>query len=135
MKRQSKGFTLFELIIVMMVIAVLALYVGLKLPSFSLYYQSSVAEEIRRDIRYTQTLAMSLDASYSITFSTNSYTIFPNPPGGAYTVTMPTGVTLSTGTITFNFLGTPAAAATVTITTSEGTTTLNVAAETGFVNG
>jgi prepilin-type N-terminal cleavage/methylation domain-containing protein len=135
MKVQSKGFTLFELIIVMLLVGILSVYIGIRTPTTSLYAQSSTTEQIRRDIRYTQTLAMSLNASYSIIFSTNSYTISPNPPDGAYTVTMPSGVTLSPGTITFNSMGAPSAASSVTITATGTITTLTIAAETGFVNG
>jgi MSHA pilin protein MshC len=135
MKLQSKGFTLLELIIILIVTSILSAYVLMRAPSSSLYTQSSAAEQVRRDIRYTQSLAMSLNASYSINFSANGYTITPPPPNGAYSITMPTGVTLSVVTITFDATGTPGAAASVTVTGSGGTTTLTVAAETGFVNG
>jgi prepilin-type N-terminal cleavage/methylation domain-containing protein len=135
MKVQAKGFTLLELIVVMLVVVIISLFIGIRLPSTSLFSQPSAAEQVRRDIRYTQILAMSLNASYSIAFTTNSYTITPNPPGGAYTITMPPGVTLSTSTITFDSMGAPSAASSVTITASGSTTTLNISAETGFVNG
>ena len=135
MKLHSKGFTLIELIVVMIIIAVLAVYVVMRTPSTSLYGQSYVSEQIRRDIRYTQSLAMSLNMNYSIIFSTNSYTISPNPPTGTYTITMPSGVTLSPGSITFNSMGAPAAASSVTISGTGASTTLTIAAETGFVNG
>lgn len=135
MRVQAKGFTLFELVIVLLIVAAVATYIGIRLPSTTLFRQSSISEQLRRDIRYTQTLAMSLDSTYSIVFTSNSYTITPAPPRGAYTVTMPTGVTLSAGSITFSATGAPAAAGSVTITGGGSTTTLTVAAETGFVNG
>ena len=130
------GFTLFEFIVVMILVGILSVYVVIKLPSTSVFNLSSVTEQVRRDIRYTQSLALSLNTSYSIVFSTNSYSITPNPPAGAYTVNMPSGITLSPITVTFNSLGTPSAAASVTVTaTGVASNVLTITAETGFVNG
>jgi MSHA pilin protein MshC len=131
-----KGFTLIELVTTMILITIIMIFIGMNLPSTSTYSLSSVTEQLRRDIRYTQTLATSLNTSYSLIIAANSYSISPNPPSGAYTVTMPSGVTLSAVTITFSSMGAPASAATVTITASGvGSNTLTVSQETGFVNG
>lgn len=138
MKQQSKGFTLIELVTVMLIVAIMMIFIGIKLPSTATYSLSSVTEQIRRDIRYTQTLAISLknDTGYSLVISANSYSISPSPPDGAYTVTMPSGVTLSAVTITFDSMGAPASAATVTVTASGvASYTLTVSPETGFVSG
>jgi MSHA pilin protein MshC len=135
MTLRSKGFTLFEFIVVMILVSILAAYASIRTPSTTVFSQSSVTEQIKRDIRYTQTLAMSLNTSYRIIFSTNSYTISPTTPDGVYTVNMPSGITLSPGTIIFNATGAPISAASVTITaTGGGSTTISVSAETGFVN-
>lgn len=134
--QRIKGFTLIELITVMMLVAIIAVTISMNLPSFSTYSLSSMTEQLRRDIRYTQTLAMSLNASYSLILSTNSYTISPTPPDGAYTVSMPSGISLSPATITFDAMGDPGAAASVTITAAGvSSNTLTISAETGFVNG
>ncbi|KTD05596.1 prepilin-type N-terminal cleavage/methylation domain-containing protein [Fluoribacter gormanii] len=134
--RRTSGFTLIELIVIILIITLIALYYGIKTPSVSLYSLSSITEQLRRDIRYTQTLASSLNTNYSIILLTNSYTISPNPPNGAYSVNMPAGITLSSVSITFNSMGAPDSGAIITITASGvGTNTLTVSAETGFVNG
>ncbi|KTD53634.1 hypothetical protein Lsan_4044 [Legionella santicrucis] len=134
--RRISGFTLIELIIIILIIGLIVLFFGMKTPSMSLYSLSSITEQLRRDIRYTQVLATSLNTNYSIILSTNGYTISPNPPNGAYSVSMPTGITLSPMSITFNSMGAPASGATITITASGvGTKTLTVSAETGFING
>ncbi|PWY55350.1 hypothetical protein DGG96_12010 [Legionella qingyii] len=134
--RRTSGFTLIELIVIILIVTLMAVYYGIKTPSVSLYSLSSITEQLRRDIRYTQTLASSLNTNYSIILSTNSYTISPNPPNGAYSVSMPTGITLSSVSITFNSMGAPESGAIITITASGvGTSTLTVSAETGFVNG
>lgn len=134
--QRIKGFTLIELLVTMTLITIISVYFITRLPSSVAFNLSSITEQLRRDIRYTQALAMSLNTSYSIILSTNSYTISPNPPNGAYSVTMPTGVTLSAVTITFNSMGAPGAAASITVTaTGIGSNTLTVSAETGFVSG
>lgn len=134
--QRTSGFTLIELIVVILIIAIVGLFIGMKTPAITLYSLSSVTEQLRRDIRYTQTLAISLNTNYNIILSTNSYTISPNPPNGAYTVTTPSGVTLSPMNISFNSMGAPGSSATITITASGvGANTLTISAETGFING
>lgn len=136
MKQRAKGYALFEFIAILLILTILAAFINIKLPAATVFSLVSTTEKIRRDIRYTQTLAMSLNKSYSIIFSATSYTITPNPPSGAYTVTLSPGITLSLATITFDSFGTPAAGATLIITGSQaGSNTLTVAAETGFVSG
>lgn len=120
----------------MLVISILLISVQMSMPSSANYNLSSVTDRIRTDLRYTNLLALSLNQSYSIVFSANSYSISPDPPSGPYSVTMPSGVTLSTVTVTFDSMGTPNAPASIAITASGvGTNTLTVTAETGFVNG
>lgn len=134
--RRIYGFTLLELIAILLVVVIIATFMITKTPSASLYSLSSVTEQLRRDIRYTQTLATSLNTNYSIVLSTNSYAISPTPPSGAYSVTMPAGITLSPVTITFTSMGAPTSATTITVTASGvGTDTFTVTAETGFING
>ncbi len=136
MKKIIKGFTLLELIIVMLVISIILISVQMNMPSSANYNLSSFTDRIRTDLRYTNLLALSLNQSYSIVFTANSYSISPSPPSGAYSVAMPSGVTLSPVTVTFDSMGTPNAAANIAITASGvGTNTLTVTAETGFVNG
>ena len=136
MRLKKKGFTLLELIIVMVLLAIISLVIQMRMPTTSSFSISYIAEQLRRDIRYTQTLATSLNSSYTLATTTNSYSISPAPPTGNYTVNMPSGITLSANTITFDSTGAPQAAATVTITPNSGTAvTVTVLAETGFVNG
>lgn len=135
MKQQSKGYTLIELVTVILVVAILAVFIGIKTPSTTTYSLSSVTEQLRRDLRYTQSLALSLNMDYSLNISASSYSITPAPPSGAYSVVMPAGITLSpVSTITFNSMGAPGSAATVTVTaTGVASNTITVTAETGFV--
>ena len=138
MMRPTQGFTLIEFIAVLIVISILAVAVILNYPSAGSFNLISISEQLKRDIRYTQTLAMSLNTPYTINISATNYYISPTPPRGAVNVAMPSGVSLSGSSITFDASGTPSnsSIATITVTaTGEGSNALTVAPETGFVNG
>jgi prepilin-type N-terminal cleavage/methylation domain-containing protein len=136
MQKTIKGFTTIELIVVMIILGIMAAYAFTKAPSTASYFLSSTTEQLRRNIRYTQTLAMSLNASYTLSISAGSYSISPSPPGGAVNVTMPTGITLTPATVSFDTMGSIPSSVTITVSASNGNSnTLTVLAETGFVNG
>ena len=55
------------------------------------------------------------------------------PPGtNAFSYDAPAGISLTAATISFNALGRPGAAATISVT-GDGTKTITIAAETGYV--
>ena len=135
MKRYEEGFTLVELIVVLLVTAIMVKFAFSHYTSTTVFSLNSITEQLRRDIRYTQALAMSLNASYTITLVAGSYSISPTPATGAVSVTMPSGITLTPTTITFDAMGNPGAAAKSISVAASGvaTNTVTVAAETGFV--
>lgn len=137
MKAGVKGFTLMELITVLILVGIISAFVVIRMPDTATYNLSAITEQLRRDIRYTQILALSLNTNYTLVTSSSGYSISPTPPEGAVNVPMPTGVTLSAASVTFNSMGDPALASPVniTITASGVTNTLTVSPETGFVNG
>ena len=103
MHKSVKGFTLIELIVTILLIAIIAVSVAPKWPVHSL----SLSQEIRRilhDIRYTQTLSMFTGERYRwVQLSGNSYQIV-NAAG--IPVLLPTGSTILTLTndVTFGSL-------------------------------
>lgn len=138
MMQRAQGFTLLELIAVIVIVSVMSIFIMISYPSNASFSLFSLTNQLKRDIRYTQTLAMSLNANYTITTSVNNYIISPNPPAGAVSVTLPAGVTLSVNSITFDSMGNPSNAAVETITitaTGGGSSSFTVAPETGFVHG
>lgn len=153
---QQQGFTLIELIIVIMVISILASYAVMKHPGTTINLGAE-AKQLASDIRYTQTLAMTKGERYYL--QRNSAVSYQILSASGTPVTMPNGATLVTlysGTsfgsftnlpsnlIAFNGEGSPyttstspgtalASTATIPITNGTATLTVSITPQTGRV--
>jgi type II secretory pathway pseudopilin PulG len=155
----DEGFTLVELIVMLLVIAVIAVIAAPKMSSDPISVATE-AEQLAADIRYVQTLAMTQAQRYRINFTATGYT-FTLADAGATAVIHPlTGSTapinLNSGTtiglpptgllnslVAFDGRGVPytdslattALAATATIVLSRGTASqaITISPETGKV--
>jgi prepilin-type N-terminal cleavage/methylation domain-containing protein len=76
----SRGFTLIEIIMVVVLIGILAVSVVPKFVDTSAISLQGGAAMVRADIRYTQELAMSTHAPKTITFTTNDTFYTPGCP-------------------------------------------------------
>lgn len=145
MKQTIRGFTLLEMLLVTIVVGILGIYLASIWPSGSLSLDSQT-EQLARDIRYTQALAMGRGASYRINLdaAADQYTIFdnnnnpvPHPARSNNTVTtLQGGVQLNTsGNIIFSNKGVPTSGAgNYTLTGSGGNNKqITVTPETGSV--
>lgn len=146
---RQKGFTLIELIMVMVVIAVLAAYVGTHW-SFGDATVTAQAEKLARDIRHVQMLAMhrgqplrveSLGGSYRATDGA-SVIRDPGDANQPFNHSLDNGVTVSGGPVEFDTLGRPVNGGslvsnpvTFSVSGSTETATLSVSPVTGFVSG
>ncbi|MBF0425032.1 MAG: prepilin-type N-terminal cleavage/methylation domain-containing protein [Magnetococcales bacterium] len=132
--RGQQGFTMIELIMVIVVLGVLSVYAAAKSPGSSLTLRSS-ADQLAMDIRQAQAYSMSNTGTgdYSI-LSTTSDTYQIRDPGGTpvSTVTL-SGVTLTSFNILFDGRGQPAAGVIITLTMGSSSRTVEVVFPTGLV--
>jgi len=143
----SRGFTLIELIAVMVIMGILAVTV---LPNINFGTTSGTvsswgaAYQIASDIRYTQECAMASMVSKQISFDSVNHPTFytfpattPSTSSLDPTGQLPPGATITTSIIfTFNSLGEPEAGggSSVTVTAGGITRTITVTQYTGMVS-
>ncbi len=86
-----RGFTLIEVVAILIIVGVLAATATTRFTSTSTISVRGAAEMIQADIRYTQGAAMAKNAAESINFvmGTNSYTV------DSEIRELPSGVTIS----------------------------------------
>jgi len=114
-KSDSPGFTMIEVIAVLVILGTISALAMAKVSSVIAQSNlDSEADVIKGHLRYAQALSMNSTVNWYITFSGGSYTIFTNPgstvdlPGtGSATGTLPTGMTITSGTVSFDSWGTP----------------------------
>jgi MSHA pilin protein MshC len=158
---EQRGFTLIELVMVLVLIGILAAFVAPKLGNVTSTKAGSFTDKLRADMRYAQDLAMTRNQRYRVYFNTapasaqgyvvvndangngtwgEAGEIASDPAGGGnlsviLNAGQYAGITVSTpagGFIEFNSLGVPTAAATLTVT--PGGQTVTITAQTGTVN-
>ena len=148
-----QGFSLLELVIVLILTGILSVYAINRWPGSSINL-SAQADQLVADIRYTQSLAMSRGQRYRINLNAASYSItnaagtvaVPHPVNNSAVALFDTGITLTT---TNSFLvfdsngipyttttspGTPLAGdAVITLTSSGLSRTVRISPQTGRV--
>lgn len=115
-RRQPKGFTAIELIIVILVLSVLAGTVLVKNPFSVSDYGAIAADQLMADIRYVQLKAMGAQSPQTITFAVGSTGY--NVAGVAKRLPGSTTIASLTGLpnpLTFNSLGEPASGGRITL--------------------
>lgn len=145
MSRRAAAFTLVELVVIILIIAVLALYATSRF-SISPFQEAGFAQQAVAAVRYAQQLAISsgCDVEASVTATTCTVTwndCGAGSPANGTSVSNPaTGLndfcanseaaSVTGDTVIFNSVGRPDAAATITI----GAQTIEVEAETGYIH-
>ena len=136
-RTQAQGFTLIELIMVMVVLGVVATVTAMRMPGAGLNV-SAQAEQLASDIRYTQSLAMGRGQSFRINFTAGTYQITDIGgvaqvhPGTGQTAAISLGTTVLSGYnppyinsyLAFDSLGVPYTDLTTTTQTSLAILTL-----------
>ncbi len=137
----QQGFTLVELVVVILITGILSINIGSRFFSSSGFSERKVADELIEAIRYAQHLAMSRGGGVRIVTTSTSYrveqtngTAIPNPNrSGNYSATIPSDTVLTARTISFNGLGQPIPITDSLINVGSGFTVI-VEGETGYAH-
>lgn len=141
--KRSIGFTLVELIMVMVILGILS---AIALPKFfdnSIFQSRGFADQVLATLRYAQKAAIAqhqnvcvnLDATaITLTIDATCSTNLNLPDRQSNSLTAPTDISLiaAPSTFTFDALGRASTAATITISGVD--TAITVEAETGYVH-
>jgi len=149
-QKRAFGFTLVELIMVLVVLGALAVFVMPRFSSKSSFDTLSFQEELKTAIRFAHKLSIASGCEVQVNLTVNSYALFYpdsscNPPdafgakpvshpvaSGNYSGTAMTGVTITGfGNFYFNSLGVPNVSGVITL--NPGARQISVQALTGYV--
>lgn len=148
-KKHQRGFTLIEVIAVLVIIAVLAAVVISRMTSPSSFGLVSETDILKGHLRYAQYRAMSHTERWGISFSTGSYSLvsptattskLPNEDSSTHTLTSGITITGAGSAVHFNEWGNPVTDTGVllpdtTISLTDGSTTqmVTITQNTGFI--
>ncbi len=149
-KKHQLGFTIIEVIAVLMIIGIVAAVVISRMTSMSSFGLVSETDILKGHLRYAQYRAMSHTETWGINFSANGYSLLYNkaattstlPNENSSTHTLSSGITISAdvGTVHFNEWGNPVTDAgvllpetTISLTDGSATRTVKITQNTGFI--
>ena len=154
MDKKQSGFTLVELIMVMVIAGILAAVVAPRFFDANVFKSRGFADQVQATLRYAQKEAIAQHRNVCVAFTANSVTLMidsdipadgicnpapagnlKSPTGGAYMITAPAGITFAAvpAAFSFNALGQPTNAP-QTINISGATNGITIEAETGYVH-
>jgi len=133
------GFTLVELIVVILLISILSISIAPRFFGVSSYEDRKAADELRTAFRHSQQLAMNRGGNVQLILTASNFTVqladgtaLQSPAGiKPYQIDFPPNVAVSPAvTITYDRLGRPSIGTTTAITL--GSQTVIVEQETGY---
>lgn len=142
-RRPTAGFTLTELVVVIVIATILSAFAVSRINTRS-FDTEGFANRVAAMVRYAQKLAIGQRRTVVVVTTAGNVRLcytdagcasaVHEPPGtDPFSYNAPSGVSLSATTISFNALGRPGAAATITVT-GDVARTITIEAETGYVH-
>ena len=144
-KRWCYGFTIIEVIAVLVIIGIISAVLISRVSSTDVYTLTSEVETLKTNLRYAQLRAMSDNVSWGITYTSSSCTLqkngapapsnLPNEDSATHAFQSGVSITSGAGTVSFDEWGSPGASD-ISITLSTGTDyrTITVTQNTGFIS-
>src|SRR5450759_2204818 len=151
MDDNQRGFTLIELIMVMVIVGILAIVVAPRFFDVNVFKSRGFADQVQASLRYAQKEAIAqhrlvcvalASTSVTLTIASTSADVTCTPtlafPTGGNFINAPSGITLSSSPlpppVSFNFDALGTTAVTQTVTVSGATNNIVVEAVTGYVH-
>lgn len=148
--QKPSGFTLVELIVVILIIGILSVSVAPRFFNVTSYENRQAADEVLSALRYSQQMAMNRGGNIQLVLNANNFVV-QRSGGGAlrspdgiipYSKTFPAGVTASPNpipqTINFDALGQPGDISGLLFASNVslviGTNTITIEATTGYAH-
>lgn len=154
--QNRSGFTLVEIIIVILILGIMSAFVAVKFSTISSANLNSSVDVVKSQIRFAQSRAMNTNKIWGINISsTTQYSLFQNgstadivtlPGQETSTVTLPAGVAFasaSVGIISFDTWGKPytdaagtaaqSGSRTISLTLGSDTKSISITQNTGFI--
>jgi MSHA pilin protein MshC len=142
---RQRGFTLTELITVIVILGILSAVALPRFFSVNTFDSRGFYDQTITSLRYAQKAAIAQHRYVCVTVAANTLTLtwgtttacsggnLPSPSGqSAYSVSAPSGVTVSNAAFYFDALGKPGSAQSITV--SGNSSAITVEAETGYVH-
>ena len=146
----QRGFTLIELVMVIVIVGILAVVVGPRIFDANVFKSRGFADQVQATLRYAQKAAIAQRRNVCVTLTASSITLMiATAPGTASSctanLTLPggssnslsspaTGITMTYTSPSFNFDGLGSTPTAQTITVSGATNSIVVEAQTGYVH-
>lgn len=133
-KSRQRGFTLVELVTIIVILGIVS---AVALPRFfdnPVFESRMAADQVKSALRYAQKVAVASRGAVTVNISTAAdANCSSSVAGGVINCVIDDGVTVSgTTAVTFDWMGRPVPNVATALTV--GTTTINIAAETGYVS-
>lgn len=141
------GFTLVELIVVILIVGILSVSVAPRFFGVTSYENRQATDELLSALRYSQQMAMNRGGGIHLVLTANNFTVqrsdgtgLRSPDGRIpYTKPFPNNINVTPGTVRYNALGQPVDAVNIPLTTDitiniNGSPAITIEANTGYAH-